>query len=84
MLNNLRHQIEQYANRYAEMVHNGEDATQLAAERYGRLLGLCWAERQLVNPNGRAVRGMVETEIENARVRLGYIDEEGYAVEGAA
>ena len=84
MLNNLRHQIEQYANRYAQMIHDGEEATQLGAERYGRLLGLCWAERQLVNPNGRAVRGMVETEIENARVRLGYIDEEGYAVEGAA
>jgi len=84
MLPALRYQIENYANRYAEMVRNGEDATQLAAERYGRLLGLCWAYRELANPNAPAVRGMVEREIEAAQVRLGYIDEEGYAVEGAA
>jgi hypothetical protein len=83
MLPDLRRQIERYADRYAEMVHNGENATMLAAERYGRLLGLCYAYRELVYNDVRAVRGMVEQEIEAAQVRLGYIDAEGYAVEGA-
>ena len=84
MLPDLRYQIERYADLYAQMVFNGESATMLASERYGRLCGLCYAYRELVYNDVRAIRGMANAEIEAANVRLGYIDAEGYAIEGAA
>ena len=83
MLPELRHQINRAAERYAEMVHNGEDATMLASELYGRLMGLLWTWRYM-HDSPEAVHGMAQREIYAAQVRLGYIDEEGYAVEGAA
>jgi hypothetical protein len=83
MIPALRQQIEHYAERYAQMIHQGIEATPTGHERFGRLLGLCYAYRELVHPDTRAVRGMAYTEVENAQVRLGYVDEEGYAIEGA-
>ena len=83
MLPELRHQINRAAERYAEMVHNGEDLTMLGSERYGRLMGLLWVWRYL-HDSPEAVQGMAIREIQAAQVRLGYIDEEGYAIEGAA
>ena len=84
MIPALRQQIEFYAERYAMMIHQGIEATPTGDERFGRLLGLCYAYRELVHPDARAVRGMAFTEVEAAQVRLGYIDEEGNAVEEVA
>jgi len=84
MLPALRQQIEAYADRYAQMIDQRIEDTPMGHERFGRLLGLCYAYRELVHPDARAVRDMAYAEVEAAQVRLGYIDEEGYAVEGAA
>jgi len=83
MLPELRHQINRAAERYAQMVHIGDEMTALGHERWGKLMGLLWVWRYL-HDNQEAVIGMAHREVEAAQVRLGYIDEEGYAVEGAA
>lgn len=83
MLPELRHQINRAAERYAQMVKIGDEQTPRGYERWGKLMGLLWTWRYL-HDNQEAIIGMAHREVEAAQVRLGYIDEEGYAVEGAA
>lgn len=83
MLPELRHQINRAAERYAQAEHIGDEQTPRGYERYGKLKGLLWTWRYL-HDSVEAIEGMAQREVEAARVRLGYIDEEGYAVEGAA
>lgn len=83
MLPELRHQINRAAERYAEAEFIGDEQSPRGYERYGQLMGLLWTWRYL-HDSPEAVRGMAEREIEAARVRLGYVDAEGYAAEGAA
>jgi len=83
MLPELRHQINRAAERYAQMIQIGDEMTALGHERWGKLMGLLWVWRYL-HDTQEAIIGMAHREVEAAQVRLGYIDEEGYAVEGAA
>ena len=83
MLPALRQRIELYADRYARAEFLGDEQTPIGYERYGQLKGLLWTWRYL-HGSEEAIEGMAQREVEAARVRLGYVDAEGYAMEGAA